>query len=71
MATEERQEIAKRIAAEAQAAVERQELLVAQLMDTGHTTKQAEILLHLLEEALTNARRSLALLQVTQPPSDL
>jgi ribose 1,5-bisphosphokinase PhnN len=69
MGTEIRQEIATRIAAEAGAAVGRQYRLVAELENSGHLTTQAAALLELLEEALTNARKSLALLQITKPPA--
>jgi hypothetical protein len=64
-------EVAKQIVVEAEAAVTRQARLVTELQRAGHATKGSEILLMLFEEALTDAREALALLeQPVRPRGD-
>jgi hypothetical protein len=67
--SEVRQEIVKRIAVEARTAVERQEQLVAEALNSERAAKQAEIILHILENAFDNARRAVALLETQLPPT--
>jgi hypothetical protein len=64
MKPETRQDIARRLVAEAEGLVVRQRQLVAELEKNGHESGQSQKLLGHFEDSLESFRRTLALLQI-------
>lgn len=67
MKPETRQDIAKRLVAEAEGLVMRQRQLVAELEKSGHEAEQSQKLLGHFEDSLASFQRTLALLQARGP----
>lgn len=61
MKLEARRDVAQRQVEEAEAAVARQKNIIEELGRDGHSSRGALILLGLLEDALQNARKALAM----------
>jgi hypothetical protein len=67
MKPETRQDIAKRLVAEAEGLVVRQRQLVAELEKSGRESDQSQELLGHFEDSLASFQRTLALLQARGP----